>query len=314
MQVSKSIPKVQVFLSAYNGEKYIQEQVQSILGQKNVEVYLLIRDDGSTDRTRSIIESLRTENPKKIEIIEGENLGYRKSFLRMLSYSKVEMDYFAYADQDDVWQNEKLEKAIQMLLSNPESWLYASSLKITDENLKILNIKCTTDLRQSLGGFFVRTRLAGCTMVFTKQLENIAEKYSNLEIDRDTAPDHDCLLCMLSLLYNRKIAIDMESYILHRRHEGTETSGGQGLLNRIKVEINRLIHRPNSYKYIAKLLLNEAIEVSENNEENIKLIEDISCYDKSFISTIKLCFNREIRCGIRTADILIRCKMLLRRY
>ncbi len=314
MQMPKAMPKIQVFLSAYNGEKYIEEQIQSILNQENVDVYILIRDDGSIDNTKGVLRKLCAENGERIQIIEGENVGYRKSFLSMLAYSRKDVDYFSFADQDDVWERVKLENAIKLLEKNPENWLYASALKITDENLNVLSIKCAADLKQSLGSFFVRTRLAGCTMVFTRELEQIAEKYTNLDVSREMAPDHDGLLCMLSLLYNREILLDSEAYILHRRHEGTETSGGRGLTNRIQVELKRILHRTNSYKYAATLLLNETILRSEDERENRELLNEIANYDKSKKGVIKLCLNPKITCGIKVADILIRCKILLRKY
>lgn len=314
MQMPTVLPKIQVFLSTYNGEKYIEEQIESILNQENVDVYLLVRDDGSTDDTKRILRELCAENCERIQVIEGENVGYRKSFLSMLAYSKKDVEYFSFADQDDVWERVKLENAIKLLEKNPDSWLYASALKITDENLNVLSVKRTTDLKQSLGSFFVRTRLAGCTMVFTRELKQIAEKYANLDVGREMAPDHDGLLCMLSLLYNRNIILDPEAYILHRRHEGTETSGGRGLTNRIQVELKRILHRTNSYKYVATLLLNETILQSEEGKENRKLLNEIANYDKTEKTVVKLCLNQKITCGIKAADILIRCKMLLRKY
>lgn len=314
MQAMVNLPKVQVLLSAYNGEKYIREQIQSILMQENVDVHILIRDDGSTDETRNILKEICEENRERVQVIEGENIGYRKSFLSMLANSRNDVEYFSFSDQDDVWDQRKLERAIELLRKNPESWLYASALKITDENLNLLSEKQTTDLKQSLGSFFVRTRLAGCTMVFTRELKKLAEKYSRLDVSREMAPDHDGLLCMLSLLYNKNIVLDDKAYILHRRHKGTETSGGRGVMNRIQVELKRILKRTGSYKYIASLLLNEPILQLEEEKENRKLLNDIAHYDKSVRSVIKLCFNSKICCGIKMADILIRCKILLMKY
>lgn len=313
-QLSKSLPRIQVLLSAYNGEKYIKEQIQSILEQRNVDVCVLVRDDGSTDRTRDVLREICSEDSKRIQVIEGKNVGYRKSFLSMLAYANDDMDYYSFADQDDVWEPEKLAEAIRILGENPKSWLYASALKITDENLNVLSIKAPTDLIQSLGSFFVRTRLAGCTMVFTKELKKVAEKYSRLDVKRETAPDHDCLLCMLSLLHNKNIALDAEAHILHRRHNGTETSGGRGLKNRVQVELKRLRHRTNSYKYVASLLLSEPFLQTKEGAENKKLLNEIAHYDESVKSIVKLCLNSQIKCGIKAADILIRYKMLLKKY
>lgn len=118
--------------------------------------------------------------------------------------------------------------------------LYASALKMADKNLNVQYVRKYNDLKQTLGSFFVRIRLAGCTMVFTKKLLDIAKKYSNLNFASESRLDHDALLCMLSLLYDRKILIDDNAYILHRRHDSAETSGGRGLMNRIEVEVKRI--------------------------------------------------------------------------
>lgn len=313
---NKIIPKIEVLLSTYNGEKYLESQIDSILNQQGVEIVLTVRDDGSTDRTLEILESYKAKWPTKIFVIEGENIGYRRSFLSLLAMADETVDYFAYADQDDVWELDKLKCAVMLLNGNLDSWLYASALKITDENLNIMSTKCLDDLRQTLGSFFVRTRLAGCTMVFTKNLLKIALKYAKLDVEHEMAPDHDCLLCMLSMIYGKRILYDTQSHILHRRHDAAETSGGRGVKNRIFIEKNRIVYRKHSYQYIAKLLLKEQIDWNQSSQvnNNRKLLEKIALYNYSVRNVIKLCFDSRIQCGIKCADILIRCKMLLRWY
>ena len=75
---------VQILLSSYNGEKYISRQIDSILRQKDVEIHLLIRDDGSTDGTRAIIKEYEKKYPANVEVILGENMGWKKSFFTLL--------------------------------------------------------------------------------------------------------------------------------------------------------------------------------------------------------------------------------------
>lgn len=305
-------PKVEVFLSSYNGEKYIQEQIESILNQNKVDVLVTVRDDGSNDGTVSILKEIEAKYPERVQMTEEKNIGYRRSFLRLLSYANSSADYFAYADQDDIWEPDKLQQAITFLERNSKSWLYASALKITDSDLNVISVKCPTDVRQSLGSFFVRTRLAGCTMVFKRELLNIALKYSDLELSHETSPDHDALLCMLSMLYGKEISIDAQAYILHRRHESAETSGGRGIKNRLDVEWKRIIGRKYSFQNTAKLLLKEPCATSKN--PNYKLLKEIEHYDDNIISVIRLCFDKRISCGIIMADLLMRLKMLLRYY
>lgn len=111
---------VQVVMSTYNGEKYLKEQIDSILSQEGVDVRLYIRDDGSSDRTTDILASYQEHKNVKIE--KGNNLGFAKSFLTALDECD-EADYYAFSDQDDVWEKDKLSTAIQSINtpSNPSS-------------------------------------------------------------------------------------------------------------------------------------------------------------------------------------------------
>ena len=98
--------KVQVLLSTYNGEKYLQEQIESIIRQEDVEISLLIRDDGSCDKTIEIIENLKRKN-SNIIYYSGNNLGPARSFMDLINKSG-NFDYYAFSDQDDVWKSKKL--------------------------------------------------------------------------------------------------------------------------------------------------------------------------------------------------------------
>ena len=71
--------RVEVLMSTYNGEKYVKNQIDSILAQENVYIHITIRDDGSKDNTCSVIKEIESKNPNKISFFEGENYGYRKS-------------------------------------------------------------------------------------------------------------------------------------------------------------------------------------------------------------------------------------------
>lgn len=97
--------RITVILSAYNGEKYIQSQIDSILNQTYDNFILYIRDDGSTDGTRKILKQY-SEKDSRVKVQYGENIGYVKSFFKMLS--EVNSEYIAFSDQDDIWLPEKL--------------------------------------------------------------------------------------------------------------------------------------------------------------------------------------------------------------
>ena len=74
--------KVAVLLSAYNGEKYIEEQIHSIFNQEDCQIFLYVRDDGSIDKTTEILEKL--QKLYDLNIIRGKNVGWKKSFFDLL--------------------------------------------------------------------------------------------------------------------------------------------------------------------------------------------------------------------------------------
>ena len=104
--------KIIVLMSTYNGEKYLQVQLDSILSQENVDLELLVRDDGSTDSTKTILERYQSEG--KLTWYSGKNKKPAYSFFDLLGKCK-DADYYAFADQDDFWHEDKLINAIKRL-------------------------------------------------------------------------------------------------------------------------------------------------------------------------------------------------------
>ena len=104
--------KVDVLMATYNGEKYVEEQIESILNQTYQNIQLIISDDCSTDNTRQILEKYEKNNKIKI-FYQNQNLGYIKNFEFLLK--QVENDLYMLSDQDDVWKKEKNKKTIEKL-------------------------------------------------------------------------------------------------------------------------------------------------------------------------------------------------------
>ena len=102
--------KVCVLMSTYNGEKYLKEQIDSILKQKGVKVNLLVRDDGSTDNTLSLLEEYKKKG--LLDYCCGSNMKPARSFMELLSIAP-DSDYYAFSDQDDYWEHDKLFNAVK---------------------------------------------------------------------------------------------------------------------------------------------------------------------------------------------------------
>lgn len=210
--------RVIVLLSTYNGEKYIAEQIDSILKQSYDNIRLFIRDDGSKDNTAKILQGY--ENNPKIEIVYGKNMGFFSSFLWLLNHCE-NAGYYAFSDQDDYWYPEKIEVAVNYLKEKEDKpAVYCCNMNFGDENLK--NLK-----KHSVKYPFTieRTIVNGeCGFGFTQVMNN---KARNLMLGKN-APTyvksigHDAwvhLLCLScgEVIYDKDVHADM------RRH-GNNTS------------------------------------------------------------------------------------------
>ena len=103
---------IDILLSTYNGEKFLSKQIESIIAQTYRDWHLIIRDDGSSDNTLSIINDFIVNYPNRIDLVDkgSFNLGSTKSFERLLDF--VKSDYFMFSDQDDIWCENKIEKTL----------------------------------------------------------------------------------------------------------------------------------------------------------------------------------------------------------
>lgn len=105
---------VVVLMSTYNGEKYLRDQIDSIFAQVgNLDVRILIRDDGSNDGTLQILDEYQNRN-ELVWYSDGENIGAAKSFMRLL-YNAPRASFYAFSDQDDIWYKDKLSNSIHKL-------------------------------------------------------------------------------------------------------------------------------------------------------------------------------------------------------
>ena len=125
---------VAVLMSTYNGKKFIREQIESILNQKgDYLIDLWVRDDGSTDGTQEILEEYASQ--KKLKMYKGYNLGPALSFLDLLKQC-WDYDYYAFSDQDDYWNSDKIKIGVNSLKEMSGLQLYFANAELVDSNLR----------------------------------------------------------------------------------------------------------------------------------------------------------------------------------
>lgn len=225
--------KITVLMSAYNGEAYIRQQIDSVLAQDiEARLTLLIRDDGSTDATQTILEEYQKAG--KLNWYPGENLGPERSFWHLIQ-NAPESDFYALCDQDDLWLPHKLSRAVTQLRQR-QAQLYCSAFIATDGELNPIEyhhspLNQYTDYAHSL----IYSTAAGCTFVFTHAAREAAMAY---DMDLNPAIIHDWLLHKIVTITGGKMIFDSVGSIYYRQHGhntiGAQKSGLQGLAVRVK--------------------------------------------------------------------------------
>ena len=212
-------PSVAVLMSTYNGEKYLREQVDSILNQKDVDVRLFVRDDGSTDTTLDIIREYMDANPGKISLTTGENLGPGRSFMELVYAVPDTCDYYAFSDQDDVWLDDKLIAGIRFLKERRKE-LYVSNLMCVDADLNPLGLNHQKPPDTHLYGIMQGNSMCGCTMIFSNRLcQILRDKAHRPDDDIIRFRHHDMWTAMTASVLGA-LAFDFDYHILYRQHGG----------------------------------------------------------------------------------------------
>ena len=127
--------KIDILMATYNGEKYLKEQIESILNQSYENINLIISDDCSNDNTKKILQEYEKKDKRIKVYYQKENLGYIKNFEFLLK--KIENEIYMLSDQDDVWLPQKVEKSYE-LLKKENADLVFGDLEVVDENLNTI--------------------------------------------------------------------------------------------------------------------------------------------------------------------------------
>lgn len=131
------VPKISIALTTYNGESYLQQQLESIADQTFLPTELVIFDDCSTDKTCEIIDRFINQTNLRVKFFKNvENVGYNQNFSRALS--KCVGDIVFICDQDDLWELNKIERVVQEFTSSPEALVVIHDLEFCDSQLRSL--------------------------------------------------------------------------------------------------------------------------------------------------------------------------------
>ena len=297
--------KVQILLSTYNGEKYLRPQLDSFLSLLGVELSVLIRDDGSTDSTPEILREYRDKYG--FVVIFGENVGLNRSVYELVLARDKECDFFSFADQDDVWMQDKLSRALSMMQNSDAPMLYAGSSYLTDE---ALNIKGTTaKIRRPLGFYnaMVENMCIGHTLVLNAALMDI---YARNFTDGIFVFDYWAYIIASAF---GEIVYDPTPATYYRQHGENAIGYKSGFFSRLKTRIGRVLSGKSYYN--ARQLLAFLDTFGDKIPEQYRReAEDFFKSERSFLSRLGYIFRtKAYRQGVGEG-IIFRLMYLVGRY
>ena len=225
---------VAVILSTFNGAAFLQQQLNSLYEQTYPGVRIMVRDDGSSDSTRGILE--REQSKGRIELLAGhDNLGAASSYFALLqNAAAAKADFVAFCDQDDVWMPEKVSRAVTALsaIRNERVAMYCCRLEVVDADLAHIGFTALPK-RIGFGNALVENVCVGCTMVLNgKAIELISRNLPARVLVHDW-------WCYLVLSCFGEIIFDREAHVQYRQH-GSNTFGvARGRLDRFRRNLQR---------------------------------------------------------------------------
>lgn len=222
---------ISVCVPTYNGEKYIYEQLLSILSQINYEDEILISDDGSTDNTLDIIQSI---NDRRIKIYHHKDCYKSKNKFNLTTrniqnaLSKAQGDYIFLADQDDIWAANKIEVCLQALIKND---VVLHDCSIVDKYGKLIEVSYFkyNSSKPGILKNIIKNSYLGCCMAFNKKMMRFFLPFP------DEVP-HDIWIGLIGERVGKILFIN-EQLVYYRRHGSNLSASGEKSSNTLLFKI-----------------------------------------------------------------------------
>jgi len=300
--------KVQILLSTYNGERYLKEQLNSLLAQDYPNIDILIRDDGSKDNTLTLLEKYSNRYPNII-VVPGENLGVIQSFFELLRISSSEAKYIAFCDQDDIWEKGKISRAVEFLeqYSAEIPLLYCSQVTLVDENLSIIGQSEIPRRGPSFRNALVQNIATGCTIV----INNASRKLLLKEIPK-SALMHDWWMYLVVSGFG-KVIYDAEPKILYRQHASNLVGYKKNIVAKWVARIQRFLK--NGCLYLITEQVNEFRRIygSLLSVDKKLILDRFIDERKSYMGRLRYAFSGEVYHQSMIDDIILRLLIIINR-
>jgi len=225
---------VAILLCTLNGAAFLNEQLLSIQRQTYPNWHLIASDDGSSDETLQILAAFQEKlGADRVTIRTGPGLGFVTHFLALATNPSIQADFFAFSDQDDIWEPDKLERAVGWLSETPDEVpaLYCSRTTLIDTNGKKIGRSPLFSKPPSFANALVQNIAGGNTMVFNAATRQLVSSCGIVDV-----PAHDWLLYLLVTASGGRIRYDANPTVRYRLHRDNLI----GPKNSYRARLNRL--------------------------------------------------------------------------
>lgn len=273
-------PDVAILMATYNGEKYLEQQFDSLLNQTYKNFCCYIHDDSSTDGTREVIDNYAEKYPDRIRVINGKKCGGSKeNFLFLLN--KVEADYYFFCDQDDVWMPKKIEICLEELKKKPTNMPISiyTNLEVVDEKLELINhsfyeYSKLNPFLNTYKSLLMSNVCVGCTMGFNRILRDIV-----VDFESENIMMHDWEIALMASLLGELDYINT-STIQYRQHQNNILGAAKekGILGKLvrAFDLRGYIDRKKYYKTRPIKMAGELLKLPGLDDEKRKFLRDFS--------------------------------------
>lgn len=303
---------VTVLMSTYNGQQYLKEQLDCIMQQTYTgNITVLIRDDGSSDGTAGIVGAYPEQENRSIQFISAPNVGPQRSFLELIRLAP-KSDFYFFADQDDVWDADKIEIAASAMSGQDKPVCHCSNFRHGHTDLTVYeeNALKEAPIFTPLQVIFYN-RIPGCVMGFNWALMELLQK-----LQLDSVMMHDSMALSLAAACG-KVIYDPVPRITHRIHGSNVVGHGHKKIVPHKWIAEKLTLLLKKEDYDLSKMAEQFLTVAKNQLhpeylEDLLLLRD---FKKSRTKTRQLLRHPDTQGPLTDRTVLsIRCKIFFRLF
>ena len=300
---------VDILLATYNGDKYLEEQIQSIISQTYSDWCLLIHDDGSCDNTLVIIEKYSSTDSRIILIDDKiTGLGVAKNFIHLLNFSNAE--FVMFCDQDDIWLDNKISIMLNAITKKdnqiPQA-IFSNSYLWNDAVVIISNKNTLTYPRKLEELLFLNTGIQGAAAIFNEKTRVI------MQIPLSHYAMHDHVLVLVAMVFGEIDYINVP-LMYYRQHDENVTGKAPGsILNKLLLLSKHAwvtLVSENHYKGLTAFYEKHQNEIPSSKKQIIQVF--LSLPKTSLRNRIILIVKYKFK--LFNSTLLLLCKMCLRKY